>query len=237
MVLRVLGVAAFAMTAFTWGLAAPAEDHARARERMVRIQLAGRDITDAGVLAAMGKVERHRFVPAAEQAAAYDDRPLPIGDGQTISQPYVVATMTQAVRPRKGMKVLEIGTGSGYQAAVLAELVGQVYTIEIVPALGKRAEMLLTTLGYANVHVRVGDGFKGWPEEAPFDAIVVTAAPSEIPPPLLAQLAVGGRLVIPVGETWQELVLVEKKDGGKLERTTLYPVRFVPMTGEAQRER
>lgn len=210
---------------------------ARLREEMVRTQLERRDITDASVLAAMRKVERHRFVSPVVLDEAYEDRPLPIGHGQTISQPYVVAYMTQAIRPRKGMKVLEVGTGSGYQAAVLAELVDNVFTIEILAPLGESAAKRLDEQGYKNVKVRIGDGFQGWPEEAPFDGIVVTAAPTEIPEPLLDQLAPGGRLVIPLGDNWQDLVLAEKDASGRITRQTLFPVRFVPMTGEAQRHR
>ena len=214
--------------------AGPPPEMAELRSEMVRAQLAARDIVDPEVLDAMGRVERHRFVPPELEVRAYDDRPLPIGEEQTISQPYIVAFMTQAIGPKPDMRVLEIGTGSGYQAAILGELVAEVFTIEIVEPLGERARGLLAELGYENVHVRIGDGFRGWPEEAPFDAIVVTAAPAEIPPPLLEQLAPGGRLVIPVGEAWQELILVEKAEDGTLRRSSILPVRFVPMTGEAQ---
>jgi protein-L-isoaspartate(D-aspartate) O-methyltransferase len=209
------------------------DPHARRRMEMVATQIAARDVKDPRVLEALRRVPRHRFVPDALVDQAYADRPLPIGLGQTISQPYIVALMTELVRPEPSMKVLEVGTGSGYQAAVLAGLVREVYTIEIVPELGQRAEAVLQSLGHANVHVRVGDGFGGWPEHAPFDAIVVTAAPSRIPPPLLEQLAPGGRLVIPVGDSLQELVLVTRTADG-YDRRTVIPVRFVPMTGEAQ---
>lgn len=204
---------------------------ASARKRMVENQLKRRDITDKRVLAAMEKVERHRFVPADLQSSAYDDGPLPIGEGQTISQPYIVALMTQLLRLKGGEKVLEIGTGSGYQAAILAELAGEVYTIEIVPSLGKSAEVRLKELGYDNIFIRIGDGYQGWPEKGPFDGIIVTCAPEAIPQPLLDQLAEGGRMVIPVGERTQELVLVEK-NGGKISRKDIIPVLFVPMTGE-----
>ncbi|RME95900.1 MAG: protein-L-isoaspartate(D-aspartate) O-methyltransferase [Verrucomicrobia bacterium] len=205
------------------------------RERMVAEQLAapGRDITDPRVLAAMRKVPRHEFVPESERRWAYADHPLPIGEGQTISQPYIVAFMTEQLRPRPEDRVLEIGTGSGYQAAVLAELVREVYTIEIVESLGRRARETLERLGYTNVHVRIGDGYLGWPEAAPFDAIIVTCAPDRIPPPLIEQLKDGGRMIIPVGRGVQELVLVEKH-GGQIERRAVLPVRFVPMTGRAE---
>jgi protein-L-isoaspartate(D-aspartate) O-methyltransferase len=206
------------------------------RLRMVATQIEARGVSDPCVLDAMRRIGRHRFVPPAEQGRAYADRPLPIGHQQTISQPYIVALMTELVRPEPGTKVLEIGTGSGYQAAVLAECAGAVYTIEIVPELGRQAAELLGRLGYGTVHTRIGDGFDGWPEHAPFDAIVVTAAPPRIPQPLLDQLAPGGRLVIPVGEGYQSLVLVTRTDSG-FERRTVTPVRFVPMTGKAQRER
>jgi protein-L-isoaspartate(D-aspartate) O-methyltransferase len=203
------------------------------RKRMVTEQIEARGITDPAVLAAMRKVARHRFVPDAHRASAYEDHPLPIGLDQTISQPYIVALMTELARPRAGMKVLEVGTGSGYQAAVLAEIVGTVHTIEIVPELGRRATATLRELGYRNVRVYIGDGFDGRPQDAPFDAIVVTAAPETIPPPLLEQLAPGGRLVIPVGSADQELVVVTKSREG-FQRESVIPVRFVPMTGKAE---
>jgi protein-L-isoaspartate(D-aspartate) O-methyltransferase len=199
------------------------------REAMVRTQIAQRGIKDRAVLEAMRAVSRHLFVPPHLAGSAYEDRPLPIGYGQTISQPYIVAYMTELVRPRTGHKVLEIGAGSGYQAAVLAQIVKQVYTIEIVPELGHDARERLHKLGYRNVHVRVSDGYDGWPEQAPFDAIVVTAAADYIPPPLIRQLKDGGRMVIPVGSPFlvQTLVLVEK-DKGNVKTTSLVPVRFVP---------
>lgn len=216
-------------------LAAPGgEDRAAERAAMVREQIESRGVRDPAVLDAMRRIPRHRFVPASLAGSAYDDRPLPIGDDQTISQPYIVALMTELSRPKPGMKVLEIGTGSGYQAAVLAAIVGTVHTIEIVPTLGKRADALLKELGIGTVKVRIGDGYEGWPEEAPFDAIVVTAAPREIPKPLLDQLAVGGRLVIPVGTWSQDLVVVTRTQDG-YRRETVIPVRFVPMTGKAER--
>lgn len=203
------------------------------RQRMVETQLATRDIRDPKVLAAMKRVPRHLFVPDNERRSAYGDGPLPIGQGQTISQPYIVAYMTQALDLQPGDRVLEVGTGSGYQAAVLAELVKEVYSIEIVPELARRAELVLMELGYTNVHVRAGDGYRGWPDKAPFDAIIVTAAPGHVPQPLVDQLAVGGKLVIPVGSWDQEMVIITKTDKGVLERRTI-GVRFVPMTGEAQ---
>jgi protein-L-isoaspartate(D-aspartate) O-methyltransferase len=209
---------------------------AAARRRMVATQLEARGVRDPRVLEAMRAVERHRFVPAPLRDQAYQDRPLPIGHGQTISQPYIVALMTEAARVGPGARVLEIGTGSGYQAAVLSLLAGEVASIEIVEPLAQEAADRLAALGYRNVTVRAGDGYRGWPERAPFDAILVTAAPPEIPQPLLDQLAVGGRLVAPVGERDQELVVVTRTAAG-LGRRRLLPVRFVPMTGEAQRAR
>jgi protein-L-isoaspartate(D-aspartate) O-methyltransferase len=230
-----LGIVAVLGVAFGWGRGKKddsVDETAGARAAMVRRQIEARGVEDDRVLAAMRKVPRHRFVPPEAIGSAYADHPLPIGKGQTISQPYIVALMTSVIRPDAGMKVLEIGTGSGYQAAVLAECVDQVYTIEIIPELGEQAESLLGELGYDNVHVRVGDGFNGWPEEAPFDAVVVTAAPDEIPKLLLDQLAVGGRLVIPVGVYSQELVLVTRTEKG-FDRKKVTDVRFVPMTGKA----
>jgi protein-L-isoaspartate(D-aspartate) O-methyltransferase len=201
---------------------------------MVRHQLEGigRDITNQLVLTAMGEVPRHEFVPPQVRADAYQDQPLPIGYGQTISQPYIVALMTQVLEPAATDRVLEIGTGSGYQAAVLSRIVAHVYTIEIVEELARRADADLRRLGFTNVTVRAGDGHRGWPEEAPFDAIIVTWAPDEVPRPLIEQLRDGGRLVIPVGDlaTGQDLYLLRKK-GDKVERRAILPVRFVPMTG------
>jgi protein-L-isoaspartate(D-aspartate) O-methyltransferase len=210
------------------------EGYADLRGRMVEQQLVGRDITDQRVLQAMRVVPRHRFVPASVRAQAYADSPLPIGYDQTISQPYIVAYMTQALRLGGSERVLEIGTGSGYQAAVLARLCKQVYSIEIIPELARRAGETLASLGYANVSLRVGDGYRGWPEEAPFDAIILTASPPQIPQPLVEQLAPGGRMVAPVGRELQDLVVLEKTPQGVTQRTVM-PVRFVPMTGEAQR--
>lgn len=216
--------------------AAPPDRLERARHEMVATQVAARGVADPRVLEALRRVERHRFVPEALQDQAYQDRPLPIGHGQTISQPYVVALMTELAAVRPGARVLEVGTGSGYQAAVLSQLAGQVYTIEIVVPLAEAARRRLARLGFANVTVRAGDGYRGWPEHAPFDAILVTAAPPELPEPLLRQLAPGGRLVAPVGpeDGEQALVVVERTTDG-LRRRTVLPVRFVPMTGEAQR--
>jgi protein-L-isoaspartate(D-aspartate) O-methyltransferase len=199
------------------------------RERMVKEQIIDRGISDKAILSAMRKVPRHLFVPADIQDEAYDDNPLPIGYGQTISQPYIVAYMTEVSRPEPGKKVLEVGTGSGYQAAVLSEITDTVYTIEIIPELAKEASARFKKLGYRNIKVRYGDGYKGWPEHSPFDIIIVTAAPEEIPQPLLDQLAENGRLVIPVGGPYavQELILVVKKNG-KTESKRLTFVRFVP---------
>ena len=201
---------------------------------MVEQQLMARDITDPRVIDAIRRVPRDRFVPATQRAAAYEDRPLPIGYRQTISQPYIVAFMTQALQLTEDTRVLEIGTGSGYQTAVLAELASQVYSIEIVPELAARALETLADLGHANVETRVGDGYQGWPDAAPFDAIIVTAAPDHVPAPLLAQLAPGGRMVIPVGQDRQSLTLITRDDDG-VTRRNLLPVLFVPMTGEAER--
>ena len=216
--------------------AAGTDPYALARQQMVAEQLVrpGRDITNAGVLAVMGKVPRHEFVPEPLRADAYTDHPLPIGYGQTISQPYIVAFMTEQLEPKPTDRVLEIGTGSGYQAAVLAGLVAQVYTIEIIEELAQRAAADLKRLGYTNAHVRAGDGYRGWAEAAPFDAIIVTCAPEHVPQPLIGQLKDGGRIIVPVGPAWhQELVLLRKR-GGKLERHAVLPVSFVPMTGEAE---
>ena len=212
-----------------------AYERADEREAMVQRQLAGRDIRDKRVLDAVRRVPRHLFVPKNRRRAAYEDNPLPIGLRQTISQPYIVAYMTQAMKLQTGDRVLEIGTGSGYQAAILGELVKEVYTIEIIPQLGARSKKLLTDLGYRNIHVRVGDGYQGWPDQAPFDAIIVTAAPPRLPQPLLDQLKVGGRMIIPVGNTRQELVFIRRTENG-YDRKSVLPVAFVPMTGEAQRK-
>jgi protein-L-isoaspartate(D-aspartate) O-methyltransferase len=205
---------------------------------MVAGQLAGRDITDRRVLAAMEKVPRHLFVPPPYRDQAYEDYPLPIGEGQTISQPYIVALMTQTLGLAGGEKVLEVGTGSGYQAAVLAELKVRVFTIDINPDLAERARQTLRELDYRDVEVRSGDGFFGWPEEAPFDAIIVTCAAPRIPQPLAVQLKEGGRLIIPLGDagSFQVLTLATKR-GGQLRTREVSGVRFVPMTGEAQKKK
>jgi protein-L-isoaspartate(D-aspartate) O-methyltransferase len=211
----------------------PHDPFATARQRMVEEQIAARGVRDPAVLAALGEVPRHLFVPDSARHQAYADHPLQIGDGQTISQPFIVAYMTEAITPRATDRVLEVGTGSGYQAAILATIVAEVYSIEIISALAEQAARRLHDLGYDNVTVRTGDGFAGWPEMAPFDAILVTAAPDTVPPPLLEQLKVGGNLVIPVGVGDQQLVRWTRTASG-FERETLLPVRFVPMTGQAQ---
>ena len=210
------------------------DEYTALRERMVETQIARRGVVDSAVLAAMRTVPRHCFVPEKHRPYSYSDEPLPIGEGQTISQPYIVAYMTEAMELRSTDRVLEIGTGSGYQAAVLARIVDSVFTIEIIEPLAQRAESTLAELGYTNVFVRCGDGYRGWPEHAPFDAIIVTAAPDHVPKPLIDQLAVGGRLVIPVGIISQDLLVVRRIKDGVVTDTTL-PVRFVPMTGEAQK--
>jgi protein-L-isoaspartate(D-aspartate) O-methyltransferase len=197
---------------------------------MVRRQIIARGVTDPKVLEAMRSVPRHLFVSESFRAYSYTDQPLPIGQRQTISQPYIVAYMTEALKLQSGDKVLEIGTGSGYQAAILGEIVAEVYTIEIIDVLGRIARETLAHLGYTNIHVRIGDGYKGWPEMAPFDAIIVTCAPEEIPEPLIEQLKEGGRMIIPVGPqgSVQELVLAIK-ERGEIRREGVMPVRFVPM--------
>ncbi|HEV2295304.1 MAG TPA: protein-L-isoaspartate(D-aspartate) O-methyltransferase [Tepidisphaeraceae bacterium] len=211
---------------------------ARERAEMVRTQLAARDITDQRVLEAMGRVPRHRFVPAEHAGEAYGDHPLPIGHGQTISQPYIVALMTQLAQVKRGDRVLDIGTGSGYQAAVLAEMGADVASIEIVPELAAEAKERLAALNYKTVEVRAGDGYRGWPERAPFEAMILAAAAPEIPKPLIEQLAVGGRLVLPVGGSYgQELLVITKQADGSLKRETVAPVMFVPMTGEVREDR
>ena len=198
------------------------------RTRMVEEHIRARGIRNPAVLEAMDRVPRHRFVRPGDQDLAYADQPLPIGSGQTISQPYIVAYMTEAADISRDEKVLEIGTGSGYQAAILAEVAREVYTIEIVPELAARAQAVLRELGYSNVHARTGDGYAGWPEQAPFDAIVVTAAPDHVPQPLIDQLAVNGRMVIPVGTGYQEIRVITRTPGGVIQESTI-PVRFVPL--------
>ena len=208
-----------------------ASDFQQQRLDMVAHQLERRGLLDKNVLAAMRKVPRHCFVPGSLQDAAYEDRPLPIGHGQTISQPYMVGLMTSLVQPDPEGAILEVGTGSGYQAAVLAELSRSVFTIEIVEILGRRAEAILTKR-YNNVHVRIGDGYRGWPEEAPFDRIIVTAAAGTVPPPLVGQLASPGRMVIPVGPRgWQDLLLITKDAAGKLAERVIEKVAFVELVG------
>jgi protein-L-isoaspartate(D-aspartate) O-methyltransferase len=204
------------------------------RDAMVTQQIAARGVRDERVLAAMRKVPRHLFVPTELQGEAYADHPLPIGENQTISQPYIVGLMTELLKVKPGDRVLEVGTGSGYQAAVLAAIGCEVYTVEIRAALARAAEARLHELGYRNVHVRSGDGYSGWPESAPFAAVIVTAAPERIPEPLMQQLAVGGRLVIPVGSFYQQLKVITREAQGVSERDVI-PVRFVPMTGEIER--
>jgi len=204
------------------------------REVMVATQIESRGIKDSLVLNAMRKVPRQLFVFESLRDVAYADGPLPIGEGQTISQPYIVALMTELMELEGGEKVLEIGTGSGYQAAILAEIASEVYSIEIIKTLADRAESTLTSLGYENITVRCGDGYQGWEEHAPFDGIIVTAAPDHIPQPLVDQLKTGAPLVIPVGELFQELVVVNKTEKG-IEKRAVIPVRFVPMTGEAEK--
>ncbi len=204
----------------------------KARERMVETQIAARGIKDPRVLAAMRKVPRHLFVDEALRDQAYGDYPLPIGEGQTISQPYIVALMTEALELKGPEKVLEVGTGSGYQAAILAELARWVYSIERYPSLAHRAKRILEKLGYNNVIIKVGDGTKGWPEAAPFDAIIVTAAGPKIPEPLIEQLKDGGRLVMPVGDEWSQYLIKVTKKGDRLIKENLGAVRFVKLVGE-----
>jgi protein-L-isoaspartate(D-aspartate) O-methyltransferase len=213
---------------------APRGDWAALRKRMVAEQISAQDrgVQDPRVIAAMAQVPRHELVPAEVRMHAYEDRPLPIGHGQTISQPYIVALMTEKLEPRRTDRVLEVGTGSGYQAAVLAQLVREVYSMEIVEPLAVRAAADLARLGCGNVKVRAGDGYAGWPEAAPFDAIIVTCAPDHVPEPLVKQLREGGRMIIPVGPPGaQDLVLLRKREG-KLAQEKVLPVRFVPMTGK-----
>jgi protein-L-isoaspartate(D-aspartate) O-methyltransferase len=206
------------------------------REDMVTDQIAARGIRDERVLAAMRKVERHLFVPESLRSMAYDDRPLPIGEGQTISQPYIVALMTELLALQGKEKVLEIGTGSGYQAAILAKLAGEVYSIEILKPLAQRANALLTNLGLTNIHVRCADGYESWKEEAPFDAIIVTAAPQEVPPQFVEQLKTGGRMVIPVGDFSQKLNLIVKTEHG-IQKQSVAGVVFVPMVHGGKKQR
>jgi len=220
-----------------WFFRQPAgTDFEALREAMVRDQIVARGVRHEGVLQAMRTTPRHLFVPEGLRSSAYEDRPLPIGHGQTISQPYIVAYMTEILQPDGSGTVLEVGTGSGYQAAVLSPLYRKVYTIEIIPALAESARARLRDLGFGNVEVRTGDGYAGWPDKAPFDAVMVTAAAGHIPPPLIAQLKAKGRMVIPVGSpsAIQHIILVEKDQNGQVTTKSLLPVRFVPLTGERQ---
>jgi protein-L-isoaspartate(D-aspartate) O-methyltransferase len=213
-----------------------AEDsYTLARQHMVAELASGsHSITNARVLAAMGKVPRHEFVPRHLRSQAYLNRPLPIGHGQPISEPYVVALMTEMVEPQPTDRVLEIGTGSGYQSAVLAELTSEVYTIEIINDLASRAAATLQRLGYSNIYSRAGDGYQGWPEAAPFDVIIVTCSPEEVPQPLIDQLKDGGRLIIPLGSSSKQELVLFRKHGGRLDRQEVQPIHFVPMTGQAR---
>jgi protein-L-isoaspartate(D-aspartate) O-methyltransferase len=221
---------------FVAGCGAQENNFSHRRSQMVKTQIEARGISDSAVLKAVRKVERHRFVMPGDISKAYNDYPLPIEKGQTISQPYIVAFMTEALNLKRTDKVLEIGTGSGYQAAILAEICDSVFTIEIFPELGNKAIDLFAELGYKSIYCKIGDGYKGWPEQAPFDAIIVTCAPSNIPEPLKDQLSEGGRMIIPVDEFYgQSLVLLEKRKG-KLREEKVLPVRFVPMINEKGKE-
>jgi protein-L-isoaspartate(D-aspartate) O-methyltransferase len=232
---RRLGVAAlFAFGCLAALPAAAQEDLVTLRRHQMVEVVRARGVSDGRVLEAMGQVPRHLFVPEKVRPQAYEDFPLPIGSQQTISQPYIVALMTSLLDLKGGEKVLEIGTGSGYQAAVLSKVAGEVYTIEILGSLSEGARKAIDGLGYDNIHFRVGDGYAGWPEAAPFDGILVTAAPEKVPQPLLDQLKVGGKLVIPVGSFFQDLLVYTRTATG-IERKNVAPVRFVPMTGEAQK--
>ena len=208
-----------------------ADDYAEMRWRMVEDQIISRGIRDSAVINAMLKIPRHEFVPPGSRESAYGDSPVPIGKGQTISQPYIVALMSEVLRPAPGQKILEVGTGSGYQTAILAETGADVYTIEIISELAERTRSLLEKLGYSDIHFRVGDGYAGWEENAPYDGIIVTAAPGDVPDALVSQLREGGRMVIPVGGENQELLLIEKSEKG-ISYRKVTSVRFVPMTGE-----
>ncbi|MGD0000121.1 MAG: protein-L-isoaspartate(D-aspartate) O-methyltransferase [Bryobacteraceae bacterium] len=217
---------------FARGARLAVEDPVAARDKMVREQIEARGVRHAGVLKAMRATPRHLFVPESERSNAYRDCPLSIGHGQTISQPYIVASMSELLDPQPGDRVLEIGTGSGYQAAILSQLARQVYSIEIVEGLAAAARELLPRLGYPNVTVRCGNGWLGWPEQAPFERIILTAAPPDVPPALIQQLRPGGRLVAPIGDEWQELVVIDKDPSGKIHSRNEYPVMFVPMVGK-----
>ncbi len=240
-IVRVVGMAA----AIAWAVAQvgvaqvglPFQNYEQIREQLIQEVLIPGGVTDERVLEAIRRTPRHEFVPPQLRSQAYYDRALPIGASQTISSPYIVAIMTQELDTRPEHKVLEIGTGSGYQAAVLSPLVKEVYTIEIVPELGEKAARVLRRLGYTNVHTKIGDGYLGWPEHAPFDRIIVTCSPEDVPQPLVDQLAEGGLMIIPVGERYQQMLYLMRKTDGKLEREALRPTLFVPMTGEAEQRR
>jgi protein-L-isoaspartate(D-aspartate) O-methyltransferase len=210
------------------------DEYAKRRWDMVERQIISRGIQNSKVIQAMLKIPRHEFVPEDLKDSAYGDYPLPIGMDQTISQPYIVALMSDLLNPKEGEKVLEVGTGSGYQTAILAEIGCEVYTIEILEPVAEKAKQILRSLGYENIHFKIGDGYRGWEEYTPFDAIIVTAAPDHIPQPLIDQLKVNGRMIIPVGELYQDLLLVRKAEKG-VDMKTVTPVRFVPMTGEAKK--
>jgi protein-L-isoaspartate(D-aspartate) O-methyltransferase len=211
------------------------DPEAAARDRMVKMQIAGRGVKDPRILDAMRQIPRELFVDAQYRHEAYADHPLPIGDGQTVTQPYVAALMTELLDIQQSDRVLEIGTGSGYESAILSRLARHVYSIEILPEIARKAEVRLRGLRCENIDFRVGDGYRGWPEAAPFDAIIVTAAPRKIPEPLIEQLAPNGRMVIPVGDFYQELKVYAKAADGTVTETSVLPVRFVPMTGEAEK--
>lgn len=210
--------------------------YAQKRWEMVETQIISRGIRDSKLIRAMLKIPRHKFVPENLRDIAYGDNPLPVGIEQTISQPYIVALMTELLRLNSGEKVLEVGTGSGYQTAILAEMGCKVYTIEILEPLSEKAQQVLKSLDYEDIHYKIGDGYRGWPQFAPFDAIIVTAAPDHMPQPLIEQLNTNGRMIIPVGAQYQELLLIKKTDKGT-DMKTITPVRFVPMTGEAQKSK
>ena len=233
---KLIGIACLALTLQIAGQ--DENDYRHLRKKMIENQIVSRGVTDESVLSVMSDIPRHLFIDESQWSIAYSDGPLPIGHGQTISQPYIVAFMTELLQPDSHHVVLEIGTGSGYQAAVLAKLVHHVFTIEIVPELGRSAQKTLKRLGYENVSVRIGDGYKGWPKEAPFDRIILTAAPEKVPQALVDQLKPGGRMVLPVGPRWwgQDLLVIEKDLTGEVIEKKTLPVRFVPMVHEKERK-
>ncbi len=233
---KLIGIACLALTLQIAGQ--DENDYRHLRKKMIENQIVSRGVTDESVLSVMSDIPRHLFIDESQWSIAYSDGPLPIGHGQTISQPYIVAFMIELLQPDSHHVVLEIGTGSGYQAAVLAKLVHHVFTIEIVPELGRSAQKTLKRLGYENVSVRIGDGYKGWPKEAPFDRIILTAAPEEVPKALVDQLKPGGRMVLPVGPRWwgQDLLVIEKDLTGEVIEKKTLPVRFVPMVHEKERK-